>query len=195
MTLSNWLRDYVYTPLLRVMMTRLPPSTPDALLGVVAYFVTFFLIGIWHGPTAMFALYGLMLAVGVSVNKLYQVAMIGRLGRARYKALAAGGTYRACSRGLTFTWYALSMICFWSSASQAVGLLKNLGPVGTLACIAALFVAATAVLGRLEWARTHLARLGTPRVRVIGVAAAVLACVAIRILSHSAAPDVVYKAF
>jgi D-alanyl-lipoteichoic acid acyltransferase DltB (MBOAT superfamily) len=195
MTLSNWLRDYVYAPLLRVMMTRLPPGTPDVLLGLVACFVTFFLIGIWHGPTAMFALYGVMLAVGVSINKLYQVAMVERLGRARYKTLAAGETYAACARGLTFTWYSLSMVCFWSSAGQASGMLKALGLAGTLGCISILFVAATVVPGGLQWARAHLERLGTPHWRAIGAAAAVLACVIVRILSDSAAPDVIYKAF
>jgi alginate O-acetyltransferase complex protein AlgI len=195
MTLSSWLRDYVYTPLLKAMMMRLPPTTPDVLLGVIAYFVTFFLIGVWHGPTTMFALYGLLLAVGVSVNKMYQVAMIDRLGRAKYRELGGRASYRACARGLTFTWYVVSMVCFWSGANQATRLLGTLGVAGTLACIATIFIAAMLLLGCIEWVRERLTGLGTPRVRTAGALVAVLICLAVSLLSDSAAPDVVYKAF
>jgi hypothetical protein len=75
MSLTFWLRDYVYTPLVKLLMQTNLPRSYDPYLGVTAYFIVFFLIGIWHGSTVIFAVYGLVLALGVSINKLYQTLM------------------------------------------------------------------------------------------------------------------------
>ena len=53
-TLSNWLKTYVYTPLLMSSMRRFPAPSLEPYLGAFAYFVTFFLVGAWHGQTSMF---------------------------------------------------------------------------------------------------------------------------------------------
>ena len=85
MSLSFWLRDYVYSPFLKWLMERNLPLSFDPYLGIISYFLTFFLIGIWHGSTAIFAIFGLLLALGVSVCKLYQIAAGKVLGKKRYK--------------------------------------------------------------------------------------------------------------
>ncbi len=113
MTLSNWFKVYVYNPLLKALMSRFRAPSIDPLLGVIAFFVTFFLIGLWHGQTSIFVLYGVLLGVGASVNKLYQVGMAKFLGRKRYRQLAEHWFYVALCRGLTFTWFSLSLACFW----------------------------------------------------------------------------------
>jgi len=77
-------------------------ETPD-LQQSPGYFVTFFLIGLWHGQTSEFAVSGVLLGLGVSVNKLYQVEMAMRMGSRRYRALASHSLYRALSRELTFS--------------------------------------------------------------------------------------------
>ena len=41
-TLSKWLKNYVYTPLLVALMRRIPSPSMEPLLGVVCFFVTFF---------------------------------------------------------------------------------------------------------------------------------------------------------
>ena len=46
MSLSNWFKTYVYSPLLLGLMRRYPSRSIEPLLGVFAYFVTFFLVGI-----------------------------------------------------------------------------------------------------------------------------------------------------
>src|SRR5271156_5483977 len=63
-TLSSWLKTYVYSPLLLSLIRRFPSSRAAPFLGVFAYFVTFFLIGLWHGSTSMFVIYGLLLGFG-----------------------------------------------------------------------------------------------------------------------------------
>jgi alginate O-acetyltransferase complex protein AlgI len=203
MTLSGWLRDYVYTPLLRVLMTHFDDPSLDLLLGTAALFVTFLLIGVWHGPTLMFALYGILLAVGAITSKLYQAVLINRLGRTKYRALALRSDYQACSMGLTFTWYVVSMVCFWATGHEAVHILRVLGVGGSLVCIGIVLLAASVVLPALERGREVLTGMlfgergafSSPYVRAIWSAALACICVIVRLLGGSAAPDVVYRTF
>jgi D-alanyl-lipoteichoic acid acyltransferase DltB (MBOAT superfamily) len=71
MTLSTWLRDYLYFPLggSRVSPTR----------SYVNLFVTMFLIGIWHGASWTFVLYALLQAFAMVGHRFFQ----RRSGRAR----------------------------------------------------------------------------------------------------------------
>jgi alginate O-acetyltransferase complex protein AlgI len=203
MTLSNWLRDYVYTPFLRVLMTRFTEASLDPFLGALAFFVTFLLIGMWHGPTLMFALYGLLLAIGISANKLYQVFMVKRWGRTNYRNLSAKPVYQACCRGLTFTWYALSMVCFWASGGEATRLLNVFSGTAVVGCVLLLFLAATLCLSALTQARASLLKVvwnGTPLatsrcVRTVWATIMIFVCVAFAVLTKSPAPEIVYRAF
>jgi D-alanyl-lipoteichoic acid acyltransferase DltB (MBOAT superfamily) len=117
-TLSYWLKTYVYSPLLKTLMQRFPNPRWAAYFGVFSYFVTFFLVGVWHGRTSVFMFFGLLQGFGVSGNKLYQILMTEWLGKKRYKQLCAGIMYRALSRGLTFTFFAFSLVWFWSNWRQ-----------------------------------------------------------------------------
>ena len=47
-TLSNWLKTYVFNPLLLALMRRITSPTLQPLLAVFCFFATFFLIGIWY---------------------------------------------------------------------------------------------------------------------------------------------------
>jgi len=202
MTLSNWLRDYVYTPFLRLLMSRFPKPGLDPLLGTLAFFVTFFLIGIWHGPTPMFALYGLFLAVGISANKLYQTLLIKRWGRKQYKALAAKPVYQAGCRGLTFTWYAISMVCFWAGADEAKRLLAVLGPERVAEVVVLQILAASLALSAIEAAREAALRLTwrgasvtlSRYTRTVWATVLVFLSVSAVLLTQNPAPDIVYKA-
>src|ERR1700722_3605774 len=100
MTLSGWLKKYVYTPLAMSLMQRFPSPNAELKIGVFAFFVTFFLIGVWHGRTSQFIFYGVLLGAGISGNKLYQVLMARRLGKKGYKALTNQWFYQTLCRGL-----------------------------------------------------------------------------------------------
>src|SRR5258708_37770208 len=96
------------------LLRRCPSRWFESYLGVLAYFVTFFLVGAWHGQTSMFLFFGVLQGGGVAANKLYQVTMTSGLSRKGYRALAANPTYAAWARGLPFTRFALTMVWFWS---------------------------------------------------------------------------------
>jgi alginate O-acetyltransferase complex protein AlgI len=68
MTLSNWARFYVFTPLSRWMLTRSwkPPAT---LIVLAAQLATMIVIGLWHGITWSFLVWGVWHGVGLFVHK------------------------------------------------------------------------------------------------------------------------------
>ena len=62
-TLSTWLRTYVYQPLMMRLMNRFPSRSSEAAIVVFALFVTFFLVGAWHGQTMTFLFFGVLQGV------------------------------------------------------------------------------------------------------------------------------------
>ncbi len=202
MSLSFWLRDYVYTPLLKLLMQVNLPRSIDPYLGVACYFVTFFLIGIWHGSTAIFAVYGLLLGLGVSVNKAYQIVITKRLGKKRYKELSANLAYRFVCRGLTYTWYSFCMICFWNTGLVARHYVHLLGFADMAAAFVALLMVVTVALNLFEEAIqlrefATAERLGeyAPYLRSIAVALMIFACIANAVVTQKINADIIYQAF
>jgi D-alanyl-lipoteichoic acid acyltransferase DltB (MBOAT superfamily) len=153
MTLSNWFKTYVYAPLVKVLMTKCPAPRMDPFFGVAGYFVTFFLVGVWHGQTSEFLCFGLLQGAGVSLNKLNQIALAKALGRKRFKALDANVLYRAFSRGLTFTYFTFSLIWFWSNWSQIHHLAAALTRAQQILMWVVLWFGSTAALAVWELLR------------------------------------------
>ncbi len=203
MTLSGWLKAYVYNPLVLALMARFPSARAAPFLGVVAFFVTFFLIGLWHGQTSEFAVYGVLLGLGVSVNKLYQVEMAALLGRKRYRALTERLGYQIAARGLTFAWFNISLVFFWGNWSVIGQLAAGLGTTGLALAGVALVLVAGVVLTAgvaIREASLRVRVAGNPALRsrycrTVWVTAMSAVAVSALTLLASPAPDVVYKTF
>lgn len=199
MSLSTWFKTYVYSPLLLGMMRRFPSRALEPLLGAIAYFVTFFLVGIWHGQTEMFVIFGFLNGAGVSGNKLYQLLAIRRLGRTRYQSLSNHPVYAAVSSGVTYLWLSLTLVFFWASWGQLTGLLGAFDArTVVLALIAVVVVAAIAYRAAMlfegaagavrEWRVSAYLK----PVWYAGLATIV---VSVAVILNAPAPHVVYKAF
>lgn len=201
-TLSTWLRTYVYTPFLMATMRRYPDPPMDTIFSVAAFFLTFFLVGAWHGQTAKFLFFGVLQGGGVAVNKLYQVLMAKALGRKPYRQLGAQPLYRALCRGLTFTWFAFTLLWFWSDWTTLGRLWAAIGPLDVLASLGLLWLGATLVLEllvRMSAATDQTPSLAavraSPYARTVAVAAMVYVTVLAVYLLAAPAPSIVYKAF
>jgi alginate O-acetyltransferase complex protein AlgI len=70
MTLSSWARFYVYSPVSRSLLRR-KPKPPNLLIVTVCNLLTMGVIGLWHGITVPFALWGVWHGVGLSVHKAW----------------------------------------------------------------------------------------------------------------------------
>jgi len=67
-TLSNWVRFYVFSPLSRSLIRRKYSQARIVLIGQTA---TMIIIGLWHGVTGHFVIWGIWHALGLYIHKLY----------------------------------------------------------------------------------------------------------------------------
>ena len=202
-TLSSWLKNYVFNPLLLTLMRRSPAPSMAPAFGVFAFFVTFFLVGLWHGRTSEFLFFGLLQGGGVAINKIWQLTLARRLGRKGYKSLAANPVYIAFGRGLTFSWFAFSLFWFWSNWQQIRTACAALGAARWVALWGAVWIVATLVFAFWEGLRTRLLAIQTASgpiltsryAKVIFATVMALLAFATTALIHQPAPDIVYKVF
>jgi alginate O-acetyltransferase complex protein AlgI len=202
-TLSNWLKTYVYNPLLLALMRRFSSLALEPYLGVFCFFVTFFLIGVWHGRTSEFIIFGVLTGGGMSVNKLWQLGLTRAIGRKGYKTLANNPAYIASSRGLNYIWFALTLFWFWGSWKQINGVFTALSAAEWLSVWLAAWLITTAVLASWEWLRAALLSIKTSEgpvltsryARVVYASALGLFALVIAVLLDQPTPGIVYKTF
>jgi alginate O-acetyltransferase complex protein AlgI len=203
MTLSNWLKTYVYNPLLITLMGRFSSLAVQQFLGILCFFVTFFLIGVWHGRTSEFVFFGVLTGAGMSVNKLWQLAMVRVLGRKGYKKLAENWVYLAFGRGLNFVWFAFTFFWFGYSWRQIDRMASDLSVTQWLLVWISIWLCGTFALTAWEGLRSWMLSFKTAEgpvitsryALVVYATALGLAAVVINILLHQPAPAIVYKAF
>jgi D-alanyl-lipoteichoic acid acyltransferase DltB (MBOAT superfamily) len=203
MTLSNWLKTYVYNSLLLALMRRIPSLTMQPFLGVFCFFVTFFLIGVWHGRTSEFIFFGLLTGGGMSINKLWQLGLARALGRKGYKALASREIYKALGRGLNFAWFGFTLLWFWGDWKEIHALFAALSPTRWVGVWLAAWLVAAAGLTGWDLLRAALLSIRTAEgpvltsryARVVYASALGMAALVITVLLQQPAPGIVYKAF
>jgi alginate O-acetyltransferase complex protein AlgI len=202
-TLSTWLKTYVYNPLSLALMRRISAVALQPFLGVFCFFVTFFLVGIWHGRTSEFVVFGVLQGGGISINKLWQLGLTRGLGRKGYQALAKNPVYIAFGRGLTFSWFAFTLLWFWADWKRIDRVFSTIDFVQWCGVWLAIWLCATVVLAFWEGTRAALLSIrtaGGPVVtsryaRVVYVSALGLIALVMTVLLRQSAPDIVYKAF
>jgi alginate O-acetyltransferase complex protein AlgI len=72
MSLTTWLTDYVYWPVVRRMRKDGFLRRHPIVLSNIAILVAFLICGIWHGETLNFALWGLYQGLGIACVNTYQ---------------------------------------------------------------------------------------------------------------------------
>jgi alginate O-acetyltransferase complex protein AlgI len=168
MSMSNWFKTYVFTPFSAYLMRRGQLSHTFDIEGVVAFFVTFFLVGLWHGTTLSFVVCGVLLGLGASVNQFYRTALRRRLGKARFNSLCANPVYTVASAVFGLGYVCFSATALWMTFPQmgqtaaTLGLFGNaITAVTMLVMLAVLvpIVRQTVLLGRFELLRAPPALL------------------------------------
>jgi alginate O-acetyltransferase complex protein AlgI len=202
-TLSNWLKTYVYNPLLLALMRRISSPGAQQFLGVFCFFVTFFLVGVWHGRTSEFIFFGVLTGAGMAINKLWQLGLGTALGRKGYKSLAKNPVYISLGRGLNFVWYAFTLFWFGTNWKEIDRVFAALTIEQWLGLGVATWIVATVLLAAWERLRTLLLSIeacGEPILRsryarVVYASALGLAAFVMTVLLNQPAPGIVYKAF
>ncbi len=81
-TLGDWARFYVFSPLTRALLRREHKPSPAVIVGI-GHLATMLTIGLWHGVTINFALWGIWQAAGLYAHKRWSDSTRGwyrRLG-------------------------------------------------------------------------------------------------------------------
>lgn len=151
-SLSAWLRDYVYLPL-TIVLGDLPPLATGALASVF----TMALCGLWHGVSWLFLAWGLGHGLLLAAHQAWR----SRLDARQRRALAASRAFGFVSWLATF----LAVTALWvpfrardtaACARIAAGLSTFARPSDSAG---KLLVAGAALLVVLPWPRLDLTRL------------------------------------
>jgi alginate O-acetyltransferase complex protein AlgI len=203
MTLSEWFKTYLFNPMMTFLAAHVAAPVWLPYLGVIAFFVTFFVMGVWHGSTGVFVIYGLVMGAGASLNKLWQVFMTQRLGKKQYKAVGESFAYATLARGLMFAFFALAVTGLWVNMDQLRLLAHRLGVSGLAFALFGTALCAAVVGPMVDHAGRMLARWA-PRLdrsgasglltRNVVLASEVFLIFAVGSFFHKA-PEFVYKAF
>jgi D-alanyl-lipoteichoic acid acyltransferase DltB (MBOAT superfamily) len=117
-TLSNYMRDTVFTPLTKALIRRFGPrSAPHAI--AISIFAVFIAMGAWHGLAWNFLIYGAIHGVGVVSCHYYTLWLRNHLGKARYAAYHRNPFIKAAAVTATFLFAAGSLFFFANSLGDA----------------------------------------------------------------------------
>ena len=131
-SLSGWFRDLVFVPMSKTLVRRV--GTARANHAIAASIITIFiLLGLWHGLTLNFVLYGLTQGVGVAVVFYWSNYLRRRLGRKPYEEMRNKGWVLATSRVATYLYLALTLILFANSKGDMAAIMHSLRTPGVVA--------------------------------------------------------------
>ena len=103
MSLSSWIRDYVFIPL--------GGSKRGRLMTSINLFLAMAIAGLWHGAAWTFVVWGLWHGVGLAAHRLWSGNVVPR-----FTALASGGpAVRADSLAATFVFVCFGWVLFATS--------------------------------------------------------------------------------
>jgi D-alanyl-lipoteichoic acid acyltransferase DltB (MBOAT superfamily) len=151
-SLSTWFKTYVFNPMVGRLSSLFPRRALAPAIAVATLFLSFLIIGLWHGSTGVYLFYGIYLGAAAALHRTYQLLMTGALGRNRYRSLGQNLVYAELCHGLTFTYFATALTCFWLNADQLVNLNVALGLRGDLAAFSTICLAASLILPTIDLA-------------------------------------------
>jgi hypothetical protein len=159
-------------------------------------------MGIWHGTTLTYVTYGLFLASGITINRIYDLLLRRYVERSKLRKMRKSDSYLFMARCLTQSYFALGLTCLWCPDGIThfvgeLGLVRLLsGAAGVVLCLASVQFSASACSRatarmRKMWARWQ----ETEFVIQLQLAGKAFLLSAFWISSASGAPEFVYKAF
>jgi alginate O-acetyltransferase complex protein AlgI len=123
-SLGNWMRVYVFSPLARQL--RLRTQLPSLLMVLIAQVTTMVLLGLWHGITLNFLIWGIWHGVGLFIHKCWSDSTRQWYYQLNTRSLSKV-LWRTGSTLLTFHFVVLGWIWFFMPTPQsAIQLFRRL---------------------------------------------------------------------
>lgn len=108
-TLTQWIRSYVFNPLTRSLRSNKSRPMPKWLIILITQLTTMLLIGLWHGVTVNFVIWGLWHGIGLFVHQFYSQKTGAWL---RSTHICFQKIYTVCSTLLTIIYVSLGWVWF-----------------------------------------------------------------------------------
>ncbi len=124
-TLGDWLRDYVFLPLNLALMRSRFGNSPF-LTGVVCYFVTMLVCGLWHRFDAQFALWGALHGTGIVICKLYEMGLKKLVSRKQFKTYRQSRLSAVFAGFTNFQYIAVSFLFAFNPPAEAIEIVRRL---------------------------------------------------------------------
>lgn len=119
MSFGVWIRDYVFTPLCKELLTRSRGRHANPLTAVTLL-VTFLLVGMWHGTSLSFAVFGLAHGIAIVLGAIWFKLLKDWLGKEGRKAFLAHPATMVVSTLLTVHFVCLTMQVFANPVAKVV---------------------------------------------------------------------------
>ena len=162
-SVSQWFRDFVFTPLTKRLILRGWKS--NIMISVLAFMLTFGLLGLWHGRTWPFLVCGAMLGLGAVANQLYRDNAKRMLKVHTDTPHLGSWLISHWLRGFTFTYIALAIMGLWLDSAALARFWTTAATPVFLIWLILVPAAYAAMLGGIEWLAD---RLGITRSRLAG---------------------------
>jgi membrane protein involved in D-alanine export len=107
-SLSTFVRRNLFIPL-QLSLVRRSPNSSRLLLASFAFGVSFLTVGLWHGLTFRYFLWGGLHSTGLILNNTWREWLSKRFGRAGVKAYMASWPIRIVATAITFEFVAFSL--------------------------------------------------------------------------------------
>ena len=125
MSLTSWLVDYIYWPVVRKMRNLEYFRRHPIPLSNMSMIITFIVCGMWHGETLHFILWGIYHGLGISAVNIYQ------RGKRKIKSPAlqryfASPASRWVGAIVTFNFFALGLSLFVLDTTQLIDVVRSL---------------------------------------------------------------------
>jgi D-alanyl-lipoteichoic acid acyltransferase DltB (MBOAT superfamily) len=107
-TLSTWIRSLLFTPITMAIMRRFGPKSANHAIAV-SVFVSFLLVGFWHGTGTNFIVFGALQGAGLVAVHYYAIWLGKILGKERLAAYRKSTPIRAITTLMTFAYFSLTL--------------------------------------------------------------------------------------
>jgi D-alanyl-lipoteichoic acid acyltransferase DltB (MBOAT superfamily) len=110
MTLTHWIRDYVFMSSYKVVAEHAPSWSRGA--GYALICLSLVLAGAWHGATLNFLVFGAIHGVAAAINRAYADMLQRRLGRAGFQRYQSNPYFHAAAVVMTIHYVCFSLLFF-----------------------------------------------------------------------------------
>ncbi len=124
-SLSTWMRDMVFTPMVKAICTRWPSVSVNNAIAA-AIMTVFILIGLWHGVETHFVLFGISQGLGVVAIHYGGVALKAKMSKQQLLAYRQNPRIKIAGRVATYLYFAATLSLFANSTADLAEIMRHI---------------------------------------------------------------------